>query len=604
MTKIKTLSLIFILSLLSSITSHAQENEGYFLHTIKKGENLYTIATMYNVSEADIIKLNPGSERVIYSGKTLAIPQKKTLSSPKDIFYTIKSGDTLYRLSVNYKISIDAIVAANPGLSAKNFKAGQVIRIPQSSEKDFNTEVEKRQIEKDITPSIKAEVKSRCKEMHKVKRRETIYSVSRKYGITEEQLIKFNPELKRGMKRGMYLCIPNEEVIETEKIIENPYIVDNPPTDNEVFSENALSTSRTNIGRLSAAIILPFSEDKEKLGESYRMLEFYEGFLMAVDSLKQQGVSMDLHVFNSGESKESIYQILRKPEFKEVDIIFGPLYKEQIAPLATYSKEHNIRLVLPFTAKTDLLFTTPNLYQINTPQSYLYSEVYQNFAKRFANPNVIFVETSSTDNSKSEFIEGFKTDLNERALKYQVINANDEAEDVAHKLDYNKKNIFIPLSGREIALNEMLPLLNNIKEQYPEVDTSLFGYPEWQTYTKDYIEVFFNLDTYFYSSFYTNNLLAGAKSFIKSYQNWYSKSMIDTYPKYGMLGFDIGFFFLKGLATYGGALEKNIHKVKVNHPIQTGLNFNRVNAWGGFVNRKVFFVHFSQNFELTKIDFE
>ncbi len=603
MVKARHFLFIFTLILVSSIESIAQNNGDNFLHTIQKGENLYTIASMYNVSKEEIIKLNPGSDKVIYSGKTLIIPQKN-IAKDNDIFYTIKSGDTLYRLSVNYKVSINAIIDANPGLSAQNFKIGQVIRIPQATTEDFNKEVEKRQEEKAV---IQPEVKSRCREMHKVKRKETIYSVSRKYNVTEEALIAVNPELKKGMKKGMYICIPNEEVVETQKIIENPYIIENPPTDKEVFKEKEIATKK-DLSTISAAIILPFLGENSKKGESYRMLEFYEGFLMAVDSLKQKGVSMDIHVYDSGYTKSSINKILANQELKRMDVIFGPLYQDQIEPLAKFSEEYNIRLVLPFTAKTEIVFSNPYIYQINTPQSYLYNEVYQNFAKKFANPNIIFVESSYSDKSKSEFIEGFKLNLNSRGIKYNTLKAaiysDEEIEQVAKLLDYNKKNIFIPTSGKEIALNDMLPVLNQLKELYPEIDTSVFGYPEWQTYTKDYIDVFFNLDTYFYSSFYTNNLLPGAKSFIKSYQKWYSKSMIDTYPKYGMLGFDVAYFFLTGLSTYGNGLEDNIDQVHIPNSIQTGFSFSRVNTWAGFVNKKVFFVHFNRNYELTKIEFE
>ena len=131
----------------------------------------------------------------------------------------------------------------------------------------------------------------------------------------------------------------------------------------------------------------------------------------------------------------------------------------------------------------------------------------------------------------------------------------------------------------------------------------MFGYPEWQTYTRDHIDNYFKLDTYFYSSFYTNNLLPAAKSFTRSYHKWYSKEMIDTYPRYGMLGFDIGYFFIKGLSIYGTALETRLKDLHLD-PIQTGFNFNRVNTWGGFVNKKVFFVHFNRNYELVKIDFD
>lgn len=601
MIKIRLLLISVTLLIFSGLSLNAQNNGDYFLHTIKKGENLSTIASMYNVSSQDIIKLNPGSDKVIYSGKTLMIPQTK-VQNDNDIFYTIKSGDTLYRLSVNYQVSIDAIIEANPGLSAQNFKIGQVIRIPQSTQEDYNREVDKRSEELNVS-NIQPEVKSRCREMHKVKKRETIYSVSRKYGISEDALIQTNPELKQGMKKGMYLCIPNEEVIKKVEVIENPYITETPPTDAEIFEKKKEVIAQKSMTTLSAAIVLPFGDNNKK-AETYRMLEFYEGFLLAVDSLKQKGVSMDIYVFDSGETKNDMVRLLTKPELQKVDIIFGPLYQDQLEPLSNFVDKHDIRLVLPFTAKTDLVFSNPLIYQVNTPQSYLYNEVYQNFNKRFQSPNVIFIKPTTEDSSKAEYIDGFKADLTSKNIPYKIVSTDEDINSVVAKLDFNKKNIFIPMSGRQVALNEMLPLLNKVKELYPEVDFSLFGYPEWQTYTKDYIDIFFSLDTYFYSSFYTNNLLTSAKSFIKAYQSWYGKNMIDTYPKYGMLGFDIGYFFLYGLSKYGNSLENHIKEVDIVNSIQTGFNFDRVNNWGGLVNKKVFFVHFGKDYELSKIDFK
>ena len=79
--------------------------------------------------------------------------------------------------------------------------------------------------------------------------------------------------------------------------------------------------------------------------------------------------------------------------------------------------------------------------------------------------------------------------------------------------------------------------------------------------------------------------------------------MEERYPKYGMLGFDTGYFFLKGLSQYGSDIENNLHRINLV-PIQTGFKFQRVNNWGGFINKKVFFVHFTKNYELIKLDFD
>lgn len=593
--------IFFLLSFISisCFSTFAQENSSYFLHTIEKGQSLYSIASMYGVSKLDIIRLNPDCEEKIYAGQAIKIPQNRT-NTKKDIFHTIQQGETLYRLTSNYNISAKAICDANPGLSAENFRIGQVIRVPvETSDRDVmeSTLV----VTTPVEPAIQPAVKPRCKDMHRVKRKETIFSISRKYGITEQELIAANPELKNGMKKGQFLCIPYPPA-KTPVVQPVPNITVNPPSNRELFQESQKETSKR-ISTIKAAIILPFMLDGTHKTESTRMVEYYEGFLMAVDSLKRTGTSIDLYVYDSGSENNSINSILAKDELKSMDIIFGPLHQQHIKPLAAFAKKNDIRLVIPFTSKDNSVFNNPSVYQINTPQSYLYSEVYEHFTRKFPNANVIIVETTGIDKHKAEFIKGLKQELSNKGIPVHTVPITATQATVKAALRMDKENFFIPTSGTDLTLIKLLPQLTMLVRENPNANIHLFGYPEWQTYTKDHLESFFELDTYFYSSFYTNNLLPSAVNFTNAYHKWYSKDMAHTYPKYGMLGFDTAFFFLKGLSNYGSGFESNLGRIDLA-PIQTGFKFQRVNNWGGFVNKKVFFVHFTKDFELIKLDFE
>ena len=534
----------------------AQENQSYFLHTIEKGQSLYSISSMYGVAQSDI-------------------------------------GETLYRLTIKYKVSAKAICDANPGLSAENFRIGQVIRIPSARETEVVTT---ESVAETNIPPIQGPVQSRCKEMHKVKRKETVYSISREYGISESELITANPELKGEdkIKKGTFLCIP----FPTAQTV-TPTQPQTSPSNNELFNENKKTAERFNT--IKTAIILPFLDVSKN--EAARMVEYYEGFLMAVDSLKRNGVSIDLYTYNSGPENASLNGILSRKEMKEMDIIFGPLHQQHIKPLADFAQKNDIRLVIPFTSKDNSVFRNPSIYQINTPQSYLYSEVYDHFVRQFPNANVIFIEASTGAKDKAEFIKGLKDELKNRSIPTKSLKEDATAESMKAVLRNDRENIFIPTSGNNVTLIKILPQLTLLVRDNPDSTIHLFGYPEWQTYTKDHLEAFFELDTYFYSSFYTNNLLPAAINFTRNYRRWYGKDMDERYPKYGMLGFDTGYFFLKGLSKYGSELEKNMHRMDLV-PIQTGFKFQRVNNWGGLINKKVFFVRFTKNYELIKLDYD
>ena len=582
--------------------AQTHSSDSYFLHTITKGQSLYSIASMYNVTTADIIKLNPGSSEQIKAGERLKIPQKPAGSGQRT-YHTIQAGETLYKLTQRYGVTAQHICKANPGLSAENFRIGQVIVIPaqtESSEETIINEVKSA----GAVSSASTPLKPKCRDMHRVERKETIYSISRLYGITEAELIAANPELRtEKLKKGKFLCIPYTSAGNNQKEQEQPVSPTTIPTDNELFDKSKKENPK--IATIKAAVMLPFMTDGSgNRDEQIRMVEYYEGFLMAVDSLKEKGVSIDIYTYDTYNNTSSVKSILAKDEMKNMNIIFGPAYPEQVKPVADFAKKNNIRLVIPFTSKGNEVFNNPSIYQINTPQSYLYSEVYEHFTRKFTNANVIFLDAEDGDKDKADFIKGLKEELKGKHIPFTELKGEAiTPESLKGAMNATLDNVFIPTSGTNIALIKLLPQLIVTLRDNPDYRMQLFGYPEWQTYTNDHLASFYELDTYFYSSFYTNNLFPEAIRFSSAYRKWYSKDMSNTFPKYGMLGFDTGYFFLKGLSQYGSNLEDKLNKVTVT-PIQTGFKFERVNNWGGFINRKVFFVHFTKNYELIKLDFE
>lgn len=598
----------------SSIVAMAQalQQDNTFLHTIMRGQTLYSISTMYGVSVDDIVSLNPGSDKQVKAGETLRIPQqtKKADGTVQNRlhFHTIQAGETLYRITQKYQVSADIICRANPGLSAENFRTGQVIVIPMTEQVTTPAPVAPVQEVKED----KKETTSPCREMHKVKRKETIFSISRMYGISEKELIDANPELKtEKLKKGKFLCIPYKKQLEL--VIKTP---ERTPSNEELFTKSQPATKE--LGSIDAALVLPFQLDVAN-GQQTLMLEYYEGFLLAVDSLKKQGVSINLHVYDTGERTASVDNILAKPELKQMDVIFGPGHAEHLKPLSDFAKENGIRLVVPFTSKDNEVFTNPYLYQVNTPQSYLYAQVYKLFAEQFAEYNIVFVEVND-GKDKTDYITGLKQELDTRGIRHQTIpmpeiveetkGEGEEKEEIitvpglTNALDSTKHNIIIPTSGTNTALTKLLPLIQLVvRTDETPYQVHLFGYPEWQKYYNDHLQAFYELDTYFYSSFYTNNLLPSSKNFHNKFHNMFNKEMHTTYPKYGMLGFDIGYYFLKGLKTYDSKLEENLSTYDIV-PVQTGFHFERVNNWGGFINKKVFFIHMTRDHELIKMDFE
>ena len=117
-----------------SKTSFAQTNEtSLLLHEVQKKETLFSIAQKYNINVNDLIAANPGSDAGLKKGQFLRIPQAKKQDSPiaKETFteHTVIAGETLYALSVRYKVKVEEIKKIN-NLTTDALKEGMVLRIP------------------------------------------------------------------------------------------------------------------------------------------------------------------------------------------------------------------------------------------------------------------------------------------------------------------------------------------------------------------------------------------------------------------------------------------------------------------------------------------
>ena len=287
----KTISVVLV-ALLFSVQAGAQ---AYFMHTVTKGQGLYSISRMYGVTEDEIIKLNPGSEKVIKAGEQLKIPNRQQPSTGH--FHTIQKGETLYRLSVENRVSVKEICDANPGLSADNFKIGQVITIPAVSDEDplastFESAGAQVSIKTIKDVELLAQDTSKYKLVHTVARRETIYKLCRMYDISQTEFLDANPEYRyTKLRRGAQVNIPySAKELEERNIKRQAAIsrIESIP-DQELFKMNESRQVPTR-NYVNAALILPLSLEDSATTDQKKMIEFYQGMLLALDKLKNERI--------------------------------------------------------------------------------------------------------------------------------------------------------------------------------------------------------------------------------------------------------------------------------------------------------------------------
>ena len=583
---------IFVCLLGWSLNLSAQQ-EQTFSHTIEQGQTVYAIATMYGVTPETIYKLNPGSKEGIKAGKVLLIPKRPASFTEGEetetyTFHTIERKETLYAVSMKYKVPAQYIIDANPGLSTKTFTTGKTIRIPLS-----------KSVDRKKAGTVEREQDAPKEIEYTVQKKETMYSLCRKFKTSSYELLKRNPKLKRGVKAGMVIFIP----IKDEKQLAAAAAA---PAEEVIQSEtevNALLSAPRDVKRLDqlkVALLLPFNPARQTSASS-RFIEYYEGMLLAVDSLRNQGFSLDLSVYDTGDGTQRIREILTGETLPNVDLIIGAVQNDQIKLIADFAKAHEIKYVIPFTSKNDDVLSNACVFQVNTPHSYLYSKAAERGRKLFANDNIIFVNLPDKE-EKREFIRTFQTELRDHNIPFKEMDYNVElfAEEIdsLYMVD-SCRNVVIPTSSSIEALQKIKTPLRMLAETQTDYTIALFGYPEWQTYVRDALDDFYTLDTYIYTNFYADNLDRPMHDFYDKFKTWYSKDLINTYPKYGILGFDTGMFFFGAMKKYGVNFEDKLEDY--HYPsIQTGFDFHRVNNWGGFINTNIFIVHYHKDYTVTR----
>ena len=213
------------LTIFSFVFSVSAMQDKYIKHTVVKGETITIIAQKYRVTPYDIFKLNPDSQNGIQLNSVLLIPTavptnssnlvKKDAPKSNPITHIVLQNETLYSISKQYNLTIEALKAANADLLNNGLKIGQNITIPSSNDiqnLDLSPTVIKNKVAKEIPkPIIKSESKvkgySEKVSYHIIESKETKYSISKKYGMTIQELERLNPQIVNDFSIGLKLVI-------------------------------------------------------------------------------------------------------------------------------------------------------------------------------------------------------------------------------------------------------------------------------------------------------------------------------------------------------------------------------------------------------------
>ena len=445
--------------------------------------------------------------------------------------------------------------------------------------------------------SVSAQQSSAIRGQHKVKKKETIFGISREYGLTIEELIKANPEMNTPgyeLKKGMILNIPYSkaemEAAEAAKAAQAAQA-----RKAEEVARAAADDVRNREIRLG--IMLPLHNIN---GDGRRMTEYYRGVLMACDSLKKQGLSIDVHAWNTAEDG-NIYKVLEDPAAAKCDLIIGPLYSKQMDALSAFVTKHDIRLVIPFSINAPQLTTNRNIFQVYQSPTEQNEVIIARFIERFKNYHTVVVDCNDSTSKKGIFTFGLRRQMEQRGMDAVVTNLKSTEANFSKAFSRTKPNVVILNTGRSQELGVAFSKINGLKANEPELDITMFGYTDWLLYTRTYLENFYKYNTYIPSVFYYNPLSVGTQRFERKYRQNFRSDMQSSLPRFAITGFDHAYFFLKGLHKYGKSFN-GADGMFGYPPVQTPLKFERYGN-GGLRNRTMMFIHYQPEHTVETIKF-
>jgi LysM repeat protein len=326
-------------------------------HKVEPKETLYGIESKYGIADEDLKKANPDLEKLgLQIGQILVIPSatktKATAATPeKLVYHEVLPKETKYSIAKQYGITIEDLEQKNPEI-IPNLTIGSKLIIKGTAAKVATASSQKETI-KPIIPKINYID-------YVVKPKETLYSLSRMAGLSQVELVKLNPALGNGVEAGMEIKVPESAVIPQEVEIKKSYS----------------SLSKNSSERKKLVLLLPFNltkiegdtvnstQTRLKKDKFLNMtLDFYSGALMAIDSAKSIGISVDVSVFDSQETKNSsnIVAIHQQNNLENADAIIGPFYQNNVEKTAAMMSNKNIAVISPLSKDIGNAF--PNLYQ-------------------------------------------------------------------------------------------------------------------------------------------------------------------------------------------------------------------------------------------------
>ena len=558
--------------------------KSYYLHTVQPGQTLYSICKAYGANIDEVKSLNDKKDNALSLYEVLKVPYTDPFVQQDDKFYYHKvvKGETFYSIARLYKIKPKRLLKFNEGYAQNQpLAVGAVVKLPLA--------------EIDLSVLGEEEIEA---------------SVGKKQEIRPERPVR-NESVKKV-----------EEASVTD-ILQNALMQKNEKTEQEPEKETTTVIGATDKMEIpdyisevvmpvdpfvKVALLLPFSAKDypvfvdtlvEKMpvqisARSEQFISFYEGVLLAVDSLKNQGYKVNLKVFDTERSAEKMYTMVDEIDRFHPDLIIGPVYGSVYKALMDDLTNKNIPVIYPLSSRSEEFGVYPDFIQVNPSMKALTVAMSDWLREEAEEANLVCLNLTGNEVSHSDLedIRLFKEYIH-RIGSMNFYDWNTSAvplDGLRLQLLPDRENIIILPTTKEAEVSKILPVLSALTDGYR---ITVVGFPEWQAFTSVDHETYFKLNTKIFTYSYVDNTTEPAKRFALKYRKYFYTEPNNLAYK----AFDMSLYFIELAAKYRDRTLDALEFYPRNGDFSR-FYFQKMEGQAGKENQGFYIVNFGSDYRL------
>lgn len=594
----------------------------YFTYLVESGDTYWSLEKKYNTTQAELESLNPALSDGLLAGLRIKIPtynlpevQSVPVHENAFINYEVQKGETLYNISKRYNIKISELRRVNPALQMRGLMAGEIIFVPKIVNQNQNpamAEVQGNDAIPESVPETNFSLENTNSTSNQITAgnqytTEVMQQDENMDGNVSENPIDYSVEVysdnipvmctpdplaasgyyQVGLLLPLYLNA-NDTVnrirITPEELMEDTAFMNSI----DDMSEIPVDTFRWR----EEEIIYPGSES---------FLNFYEGILLAVDSLQRAGMHIQLNVFDTNHDKQVVDSLIQLDTFRDLDLIIGPVYPDIQASVSSFAYKNRIPMVSPLSSSGNFEESNPYYFKANPTKEYLVKTTADYIKDEYydANLNVLKVgdytnlpEAELVNMCREKFFNTGYSNQSDKLLFHEYDLESDGSLGLSRIVYKDQKNIFIIPSATEAQVSQGINNLNTLAENYP---LTLIGLSNFKNYSSIQVEYFHHVNMTLLSPYFIDYKSKVTNRFIEAYRDNYSAEP----DQYSFQGYDVAFYFMSALYNYGRDFIDCLPNLQVDLT-QTDFSFDRVTRMGGYMNTGLFIVNYTPDYDVVK----